>query len=577
MIEDCTQRAAGSVRQHRLECLLFVLGCLAAAAAGVLYLSVTRLLPPGGDDCVNNPRNFYEITHQPLLETLSRELDKYIEAFTLQAGRFFPCYLPSVLPLHLACATVDSYRLYIIVYSLVLAAVMGAVTVQLTGSRWIGLACFALMPLMFCLWSQYATNGMYCYSALPQAALLAAALSALCMVAWSRTRHLRWAVLSALFMLISCATYEIGYTFLVPIGLLALMLHDRFPEAVKTGLPALSGECTALVFYVGNSLNGGAVGGGYDGVSPSLEPAKVLHTWVCQMSAGFPLNALWLGGAEKGTQTVGDILWPLVLGIVAAGASILALPALLIALSEKYQAETWVNWESGYIPAVAESFGVGLMLLAVLLAVFQALRRYRRPVRAGTAVLLAVLLTVCGMYQRSATRTRYAGLRDPYDLMTESLQAGLLDQVPDNAVLLSGMNVWGGNHRAEEIVVLLNTGRNLDTYFKANWTPDLTGSDRPVYLYEICCDYGGYDLIWSGRAQDTTLQRLDSLKVYVDGNAVPDGAVLRYRTMDDAGSVTECADRLQDLPQSGRTDDNGYFVCVEDEDIVAGKITIWQG
>ena len=48
MIEYCTQRAAGSVRQHRLECLLFVLGCLAAAAAGVLYLSVNRLLQPGG-------------------------------------------------------------------------------------------------------------------------------------------------------------------------------------------------------------------------------------------------------------------------------------------------------------------------------------------------------------------------------------------------------------------------------------------------------------------------------------------------------------------------------------------------
>src|SRR5699024_3167194 len=116
----------------------------------------------------------------------------------------------------------------------------------------------------------------------------------------------------------------------------------------------------------------------------SLDIPAILLTWVQQMSAGFPQNALLLCGAELGTPTAGDVFLSLLLAAVAAaalymlrtklsrkqlvllflaGLAILALPALLIALAAKYQEGDWVTWRNGYIPAVVESFGVGLMLL----------------------------------------------------------------------------------------------------------------------------------------------------------------------------------------------------------------------
>src|SRR5699024_4722984 len=102
-----------------------------------------------------------------------------------------------------------------------------------------------------------------------------------------KTRHFRWAVGTALLTFISCGTYELGYVYIVPLGLFALMQHPKFWDAVKTGLPVLAGECVALLFYIGNSRV--AAAGNelrYSGVTFSLDIPAILLTWVQQMSAG---------------------------------------------------------------------------------------------------------------------------------------------------------------------------------------------------------------------------------------------------------------------------------------------------
>ena len=61
------------------------------------------------------------------------------------------------------------------------------------------------------------------------------------------------------------------------------------------------------------------------------------------------------------------------------------------------------------------------------------------------------------------------------------------------------------------------------------------------------------------------------------GDLIPHSEVLKYRVLDEDGSQVERAVNLSELPQSERTGSNGYFVTVDDENIVAEKIMIWAG
>lgn len=574
------------------------LAVLLAAVAGVMFLRVTLLASLGGDDCINNLTTYYRVMTEPFGDLLQEGLAGIWNALTFGAGRFFPFYLPFGEFTWLFQGTIDSYRLYIIGYTLVVAALLGIQVWMLTQSRAAGGAVLAAMPLMFCLWYDVSINGMYSYGALPQAALLAALLASICMTRWARTRHIRWAVGAALFTFIACGTYEIGYTYIVMLGLVALYLHDRFRESFKTLLPACIGEAAALFFYIGNSLAASAAGGGYDGVQPAFDLSALLLVWVQQMSAGFPLNPILFSGASLGTPTGGDVFWSLILAVLAVGAlflvrrslskkqgvllllmglSMLALPALLVALSSKYQTNGWVSWSGGYIPAVVESFGVGLLFITLTLLLFQWLRRHTRWGAVAAAVVLVVGLTACGVCQRSVTRLKYEGLREEPDRMAACTSSGMLDEVPEYANVVTTWDVWGHNDGAVEAAIRRYAGREVNGWDRRYWNPENVDLSLPIYMYESYVNYGGYDLVWLGKAQDADLALVDGLKVYVEGNVVPDTAVLKYKRMDDNGEIEECAVKLLDLKQSERNDNNSYFVWVDDENIVAEKIMIWAG
>lgn len=584
-------------RQHSAwRTAALVLGALVAIAAGVMYLRVTTLAPLGGDDCINNPSTYYRVMTEPYGALLLEGLKSVWNAFTLKTGRFFPFAVLSGLFSWPFRETVDAYRIYIICYTLAVAAVLGILFWQITRSRAAGLAVLATVPLMFCLWYENSVNGMYSYAALPQSTLLPALLAACCTVCWARTRHIRWAVVAGFFMLVACGTYEIGYTYIALLGLLALYLHDKIRESAKTLLPGFVGMLAALGFYIGNSMNASALGGGYVGVQPSFDPAAILRTWMQQMSAAFPLNPILLSGERLGTPSAGDIVWSVLLAVLAVGAayaarcklrgkqlvlvflvglSMLAGPALLIALSSKYQSQHWVNWGQGYISAVVESFGVGLMLQALLIALFGWLRQHSRYGAIAAAIVLMISLATCGAVQRATTQARYIGSRGELDNHADSLSSGLLDEVPEEANVVTGITVWGGSDDAVRAFIRRYTGRTMDAYCKTNWLAAPVADSEPVYLYQSNGAYRGCTMIWLGRAQDETLALMDGLKIYVNGNQIANDASLHYNIIDEAGQTVECSVNLQELPQSDRNERNGYFVWVEDTDILPEGIDIW--
>lgn len=587
------QTAAGLCRKKWFFWALMTV----AAVAGVGYLWVTQCAPLGGDDQMNNLTAYYELTHSSPWAVEQEELSGIWEALTLHSSRFFPfSTIPTVLRYWFK-GSITTYRLFIAVHTLADAAALGLLVSKATGKKELGGAAFALLPLMLCLWSDHSTNGMYSYEALPQMALLPALLAGLCMVALHKSGHVRWGVLGAFLVFYACGTYEIGYTYIFMLGVLALLLEKRFWRAVRLGLPFLGGELVAVFYHVMSSrLN--TSGGGYDGIAVSLDPGRILYTWLCQMSGGFPLNALLAGMAHPRSLQVGDVLWPLLLAAVcvgllrlrepelsprqagllfAMGAVMLAAPAFLIAVSGKYQANGWVTTINSYIPAAVESFGVAVMGLVLLVLLF----RWGRCGPSGmrlrvVTVAVLVFLTACGTYQRASTRERYDnGQRETYEFLTESVSAGLAADVPEESPLVCEFNVWGSDKGAQEAFFLRYGDCQRNAYHVDVWEAEPQPNGEPIYFLCYAREYGGYDVAWVAHVTDEMTRYADSVKVYIQGDKVPSDAVLRYLTQASDGSEVEHEVSIDQLPRTEADENGDYFVTVKDENINSRKISLW--
>ncbi len=585
-------RAARRLETSRL--FWWCLG-LAALTAAVAYLQVTRLAPLGGDDQYGNLTAYYELTQQGVWGTWQEELQGIWHALALGDARFFPFSSVPAPIRYWAKGDIDRYRLFIIGHTLVDAGLLGLLVGKATGNRRLGAAFFALLPLMVCLWSDYTTNGMYSYEALPQASLLPALLAGLCMVALHKSWHIRWALLGGVMTFWACGIYEIGYTYIFMLGLLALLLEPRFWRAVRLGLPFLAGEIVALVFYVLSArLN--ASGGGYDGVQASWDLQAALRTWAQQMSAGFPLNTILFSDTHVNAYTAGDVFWPLLLAAVCVaclclgkwtlrarhavclffiGLSLLALPALLVGISGKYQND-WISWQKGYIPAVVESFGVALMLLTLLAALFQAARKGPRWLSVVLAVAVLAGLTACGACQRAAARERYDnGARDTYEFLCDSVAAGLADEVPEDSPLVCEFNVWGGSKAAQEAFFLRYGGIQRNAYNVDSWEKDPQPNGEDIYFLCYVCSEEGYDVAWVAHVTDVMTRYADSVKVYIQGDRVPATATLNYITQEENGDEVRHEVGIDELPRTQPDENGDYFVMLEGENIVSRRISLW--
>lgn len=550
--------------------------------------------PLGGDDQYGNLTAYYELTQQGVWGTWQEELQGIWRALALGDARFFPFSSVPAPIRYWVKGDIDRYRLFIIGHTLVDAGLLGLLVGKATGRKALGWAVFPLLPLMLCLYDDYQSNGMFSYSALPQMTLLPALLAGLCMVALHRSGHLRWAVAGGVLTFWSCGTYEIGYVYIFMLGVLALLLEPRFWRAVRLGLPFLAGEVAALLFYVA-SARVNAAQGTYEGVQASLDPAAVLRTWVQQMSGSFPLNIPLLSGASPASLQAGDVLFPLVLAaaVVLAllvgrpcvtvrqgvclfllGAVMLAGPALLVGLSGKYQ-NGWVSWTGAYISAAVQSFGVAVMLLSLLAALFALARRGPRWCCGLLAVVVLAGLTACGAYQRACTRQRYDnGQRATYEFLAGSVEAGLAEDVSEESPLVCEFKVWGDSKPAQEMFFLRYGGVQRNAYHVNVWEADPQPNGEPIYFLCYARGYDGYDVAWLAHVTDDMTRFADSVKVYIQGDQVPADAVLGYITQTADGAEQQHQVPIADLPQTQPDENGDYFVTVTDESIVSRRITL---
>ena len=344
-----------------------------------------------------------------------------------------------------------------------------------------------------------------------------------------------------------------------------------------------------------NAFHGGS------GNPVSLDLPVVLRVTVQQMAASIPgLNSRLLQ-EDCGVISNGDRLWPLVLGLAAGlllffavprdklraktlgalaglGFAFWALPALLLALSSRYQQPEAITWQWGYIPAAASSIGFALLAAALLALLANACMHLPQFVsltaRLALTAALAAALCLNGSYLRGVVRTHHAENLAAYQFFVRSIEAGLADGVAEDDLILCNENVWDSNADAETAFFSRFTGRDLHAAVLG------TTYDAPAgntYAYQTYRNYGGYDLAWCGRLQSADSDLMDGVQILVQGALVPDNAVIKYKVRLPDGTEEARSICLLDCTRTDRDANGDYLATVEDTSILNAKLMIWDG
>lgn len=565
--------------------------CLLSFVVGWWYLSITTCAPLGGDDEIINLQNYYFATHHSFREVLAANWKEILPQFLLQVGRFRPFSSPPVIGwTSYFLGDLVGYRLYILAWTYADIALAAWLTGKATRSKAVGALCFCLLPMMFSLWQDSTGNSLYSYGALVQSTLLPVLLAGLCMLRWQDTHHKRWAVLAAYCAFHACATFEIGFVYIVPLFGITWLYTGKVRPALRLSVPILVGEGVTLAFNVGarvvNMLRAAGVLAGeaadLGGISPNFDLPAILRTWVMQMSAAFPLNAMIAGKVRPGDIKASDIICGLVLAaaviaVLAAmrhlpqrkenlllfltGLAMLSAPALLIAVSPKYQQAGNVDWRHGYIPQTVESFGVGIMAVALLIALLRWARGKTWWPRWRVAVSLVLAVGMAGsvVWQRAATRSAYDGGGRDYTVFGEAVAAGIAEPAGTQDPVVCDYMIWGGNLTAQKAFFQRYADTDTNAHALQVWRSEDHSQEETVYRLGIGRGQNKrYDIAWFALGVDEALETVTDVTIYLPERA-DDNGMLHYTTRAADGTETEYTVPAQDL-YAGDADGGGQWL-----------------
>lgn len=574
--------------------------CLLSLAAGWWYLSIITCAPLGGDDEIINLQNYYYATHHTFWEVLAANWKAILPQFLLEGGRFRPFSSPPEIGwTSYFLGDLVGYRLYILAWTYADIGLAAWLVGKATRNAKVGALCFCTLPMMFSLWQDSTGNSLYSYGALVQSTLLPVLLAGLCVLRWQDTGHTRWAVAGAYCMFHACATFEIGFVYFVPLFGLFWMYTGKLRPALRLSIPVLAGEAVTLAFNFGaravNALRAAGILAGdvadLGGISPNFDLAAILRTWVMQMSAGFPLNAMIAGKMRPGQIQWSDVMCGVllaaaVLAVLAVlhdlpdrrntwllfltGLAMLSAPALMIAISPKYQKAGNVDWRHGYIPQTVESFGVGLMAVALLLALLRWARgkRWWPRWRAAVSVVLAVGMAGSVIWQRAATRSAYEGGGRAYTIFAEAVEAGIADVAGTEDPVVCDYMVWGGNLTAQKAFFQRYADTDTNAHALQVWRSE-THEEETVYRLGFSRGADNrYDIAWLGLGADTALETVTDVAIYLPERA-DTSAVISYATRAADGTETEYTASVQEL-YAGQTEDGGQWLRITAKEPVVG-------
>lgn len=572
-----------------------ILFCMISLIAGIAFLSVTKYAAPAGDDRYNLPAHYYGISNTPIWESIISHYRDVLDSFMLKNQRFFPMLFPASYIRYWFKASTELYRMYIIIYTYVDIALISILASKALKNKSVGRAIFCSMPLLIGVWPLVDTNAMYSYEALVQATLFPMLIAGLCTIQWSKTKKKRYIIGAAIGAFYACATYELGFVLIIPIFGCVWIYESNLRQTIKRMLPAIAGEGFALLMNVLCRLvhSGESTQGLAYGVQFSFNPGEMLKTFWYQLKAAVPVLAMKSDGITYGEISTGDIVLSVVLAICfmlvvsrmvtitrkqnlllfLVGLSLMTAPAALISLSVKFQDEHWVNSSYGYIPALIETFGLGIVIVSALVLIFRFLSRFKlQGLQVFLLMLGMIVLVPLGIYQRSAARDRYQATGIEWNWLGTSLANGLLDEYPDDATYLGYYEVWGESDDAQYYTIARNTHRKLDVQYYTNWKPD-NYEQNGLYLFGTSMNEDNHVYTaWSGESTDATATTMKNVSIYVPQNNITDMTVVLYYELVDGKPVQKQC-KVSEL--SVTYDENGgAFIKLNKLNIIPEDITI---
>ncbi len=452
-----------------------------AAVMALVALTLLPMLASGfyGDDEANSlaTAKLLSMTGNTVLGIIASGTLLWMKA----VGRFFPLGGYGAVLFWAVDGHALPYKVILMALVLLDAALLYVLVRRLSRSH--GLATIAVLVFSVTLQFRYYHEPILSYAGLLPliTALVLAALVGF--VDYLDCGRLRSLVLSFLAFASTLLIYEVALPMCVLfVALAAVYPHRRsFLETARASWMylAVAGIAVGNVFLLRSIFHFQPSTSGQPGFyEPSLSPGPIVITVVKQVVAAVPLSfyasRLIAGLLGLTSRTLYDsplaylrehpfttvlcaaaffIVAALVLrtffsgekhtlpgaepALVILGLGFLVLPNTLIALSVKHQ--LGVAWGQGYLPVFMSGIGVALLSTVGL----DRLRRLR-PVgrhRVGICVALAILIAVVGTVNFNNNRVTVEALNRgryyPAQVVSRAAQAGLLDAVPDGAVLIS--------------------------------------------------------------------------------------------------------------------------------------------
>jgi hypothetical protein len=462
-------------------------------AVGVLVLAFSLLAPMlnsgfMGDDIINslNVPAVYDDSAAAMVRATADSIASWVR----QQGRFFPLAGLASPLFYYVNGNLAIYKTLMLMLVMADVALFGWLVRRLSGSG--GMAALAVLLLPCLIQYRLFHDPVLAFSGLLPGVLLVTLGSLLLLTAYIRTGQRRYLVLSLLAYGASVLTYEVT----VPFFVLHLAIARYYPNkhgantTFRIAWPFAALAATAISGVVAMRLAVGVPLSGTTGPTsvpnyiPQLDIAAYLTTVAKQVVAAMPLSyhaytVLASGAADPPPRLFGAIstyvsVYPVTtLAAMAAlavltfistrrlvreiesgetrirtdviawlGILLLVVPALLIALSPRYQSE--VYWGVGYLPVFISYFGVALLAIAGAAATLAALQK---PAwRNGAIALLVITIALVGAmtYQdnRIVIERQNRDWLYPRQTEEEALQRGVLRDARDGDALLIDAGEW---------------------------------------------------------------------------------------------------------------------------------------
>lgn len=469
---------------------------------GLTFLMLEPMLRGGyyWDDSVNATiYGIEKIDGVPLTENILSFMRRYLElgrVNILSIYYYFFFYIQDPL----------IYKTLILIFILSNQVIAAKVVRMITGSKRMGQLVMLIVLLSFQFRPyQDALNGFY---ALMQLILILILGTVYWLVKFTRTKQVRYLVVSLLLFSAGLFTYEVVFPFMLMVPLLVWADSRRFKRALLISLPyaVIWGIALVTVYYVRVHL---ATGSAYSGVAFNLNFPAMLNAYRNQTLAAFPLNFHIFGNEASILGRVYSIesifrFSPLTLiramtvkdfglaAIAAAllfrvfsrltnearpsglrtlgvlGGALLFLSGSAIAVSQRYQGQLIAGL--GYLPVYLGCFGFAILVAMAIGAVSYRLRRrgYYYPwILKFMVTVYVTVFAVTIQDNRKILNLLDQTFLHPYRAGRAALEMGIFDFLPADATVLTlnpGDYLWEANWNdagIEAEFYTLNSGRDF--------------------------------------------------------------------------------------------------------------------